>query len=928
MGLNAQAQVQTAGELFVDVDATAAPLGSLVSITNNGTLGGYFLARGALQNIPNVAFSGGTLSMRFDGSDYLQLVTNDVNGVAGPIPAPAGLLGLDPTRTIEVWALNPAIAGEETMVSWARRGGGNGSNVSFNYGQDAAFGAMGHWGPPDIGWNNTAGNAPQRNRWHHLVYTYDGTTTRVYTNGVLANMEVLGTGAVNTQPGVGINLAAQFDNATGTVTAGLRGSLGLGRVRIHDGVLSDAQILSNYIVEKPAFTDPDSSLALLSGPPVHRYSFNEVATNDAGGLVFVDSIGTAHGVVQGVGAQFTGSKLLLPGGSSTTNAYGDLPNGLLSVNSTNNGGTGGVTLEAWFRSTAARQWARVFDIGSRAGTNEFGAVVGTEVPGPGTGGLTNLAANGLDYFFYSAQLNNTITSRRMELRNDDPSVNPVINADAVPVPANATAHIVVTWNESTGRIQVYEDSVEVISTLTTNAISSIKDLNVWLGRSQFAADQNLQGELEEFRIYNRVLTQREVNGNFQAGPDTVNDTATPAGISTQPQNVTALNTYAATFSVGAVGTPPIYFQWLRDGVAIPGATSSRYSFNVTLADSGATFSVIVSNFVNETPASVASSSATLTVVTQAVTLKHRYTFNQIVGDTNVIDVISENNGQVRGGGAFTGDGKLQLNGTDSYVNLPNNLVTGFTSITIEAWVQDEGSAGWARLFDFGNSAGGEDFPIGSAGAGGSQYMFLAFPAGTGNLRGAYTIAGGGAAEQLIEWVGNRPPANVFHHIAWTSSDPADTGRLFVNGVQVGENRNVTLTPAGLGPTVNNWLGRAQFNDPLFRGKFDEFCIWDGAMTPSQVQARFAAGPDTRPAGVHLSITRGVNTVTLRWPASAADYFLEASPRIGSDAAWDLVFDVPTLEGDSFVLTVSTDEPVPQLPGRKVQSRPQFYRLSR
>jgi hypothetical protein len=335
-----------------------------------------------------------------------------------------------------------------------------------------------------------------------------------------------------------------------------------------------------------------------------------------------------------------------------------------------------------------------------------------------------------------------------------------------------------------------------------------------------------------------------------------------------------------------------------------------------LADSGAVFSVVVSNFVNEISTSVTSDSATLTVVTQAVTLKHRYTFNQRVGDTNVLDVVSENNGELRGGGAFTGDGKLQLNGTDSYVNLSNNLVLGFTSITIEAWVQDEGSGGWARLFDFGNSAGGEDFPIGSAGAGGTQYMFLAFPSGLGNLRGAYTVGGGGAAEQLIEWVGNRPAVNVFHHIAWTSSDPADTGRLFVNGVQVGENRNVTLTPAGLGPTANNWLGRAQFNDPLFRGKFDEFCIWDGAMTPAQVQARFAAGPDLTPAGVRLSITRGTGTVTLRWPASAADYFLESSAAVGPDAAWDLVFDVPTLEGDSFVLTVNSDQAA------------QFYRLSR
>jgi hypothetical protein len=426
----------------------------------------------------------------------------------------------------------------------------------------------------------------------------------------------------------------------------------------------------------------------------------------------------------------------------------------------------------------------------------------------------------------------------------------------------------------------------------------------------------LQGEIDEFRIYDHVLTQREVNGNFQAGPDTVNDTALPAGIAIQPQDVTALESFAATFSVGAVGTPPIYFQWLRGGNPIPGATSSSYTFNTATADNAAQFSVIVSNFASATPASVTSSVATLTVVSPVVTLSNRYTFNQAAGETTVIDVAGNKNGELRGGAVFTGDGKLQLNGADAYVNLPNNLVTGFTSITIEGWVQDEGSGGWARIFDFGNSAGGEDFPIGSAGTGGTQYMFLSFPSGNGNLRGAYTIAAGGAAEQLIEWVGNRPPANAFHHIVWVSSAAAHTGRLYVNGAQVGENRNVTLTPAALGPTVNNWLGRSLYNDPLFRGKFDEICIWDGPMTPAQVQARFTEGPNTAPAGIRLSITRGAGTVTLRWPASAADFFLESSAALGPGASWDLVFDVPTVEGDSFVLTVNADEAA------------QFYRLSR
>jgi hypothetical protein len=429
------------------------------------------------------------------------LFTNDVSEVRGLVPAPAGLIGTDPTRTIEVWAFNPAIADEETMVAWSRRGGPDGSNVSFNYGQNGAFGAVGHWGAPDIGWNNVAGNAPPRAKWHHLVYTYDGTTTRVYTNGALANMEVLAPSAINTAVGAGINLAAQFDNATGTVTGGLRGSVALGRVRIHDGVLSDAQILNNYTNEVADFIDPDPALAFLASPPTHRYSFNEAATNDAAGLMFLDSIGTAHGLVQGVGAQFSGSRLLLPGGSSTTNAYGDLPNGLLSINSTNNGGTGEVSLEAWVRVTGGRTWSRIFDFGSRTGG---------EVTGPGGTGT------GLDYLFYSAQINNTTTSHRMELANNDPAAHPT----SPPTWCRPYSTPTCTGRQLEGEHRAaagLRKWGQIISTLTTNAISDINDVNVWLGRSQFDPDQNMQGEFDEFRIYNHVLSQQEINAITRPG---------------------------------------------------------------------------------------------------------------------------------------------------------------------------------------------------------------------------------------------------------------------------------------------------------------------------------------------------------------------------------------------------------------------------
>lgn len=66
----------------------------------------------------------------------------------------------------------------------------------------------------------------------------------------------------------------------------------------------------------------------------------------------------------------------------------------------------------------------------------------------------------------------------------------------------------------------------------------------------------------------------------------------------------------ATFSVVAAGTPPLSYQWQKNGADISGATSSNYTTPVTTtADSGEMFRVSVSNSAGN----VTSMSATLTV---------------------------------------------------------------------------------------------------------------------------------------------------------------------------------------------------------------------------------------------------------------------------------------------------------------------------
>lgn len=87
-------------------------------------------------------------------------------------------------------------------------------------------------------------------------------------------------------------------------------------------------------------------------------------------------------------------------------------------------------------------------------------------------------------------------------------------------------------------------------------------------------------------------------------------TVSPPQITQQPQSITVTASEPATFSITATGTLPFAYQWKRGPNPINGATARTYTIEETsMADNGATFSVVVSN----AGGSRSSGSATLTV---------------------------------------------------------------------------------------------------------------------------------------------------------------------------------------------------------------------------------------------------------------------------------------------------------------------------
>jgi hypothetical protein len=105
----------------------------------------------------------------------------------------------------------------------------------------------------------------------------------------------------------------------------------------------------------------------------------------------------------------------------------------------------------------------------------------------------------------------------------------------------------------------------------------------------------------------------------------------------------------------------------------------------------------------------------------------------------------------------------------------------------------------------------------------------------------------------------------------------NTGILYLNGAPVGTNTGITIKPANLGSTANNYLGKSQWADPYFNGLLDEFRIYSVALSAGEIAATYALGVNQTlstesPA---LSLTATPGNLTLRWPLASAGYVVQS-----------------------------------------------------
>jgi len=217
----------------------------------------------------------------------------------------------------------------------------------------------------------------------------------------------------------------------------------------------------------------------------------------------------------------------------------------------------------------------------------------------------------------------------------------------------------------------------------------------------------------------------------------------------------------------------------------------------------------------------------------AAHLIHRYSFD---GEgSRVVDSVGSADGSLQGGAVLDGAGHVTLDGTDDYVNLPNGLVSGLTDATLIAWIVWNGGPPWQRVLDFGSTDAGEDV-VGDA----TSSLFLTplrLP-GTGPATSFQTISNEfGSVDSDVPF-----PQTKVAAIAVVVDARKQELRMYAAGAPLGTGK---AQPLALLSDQNDWLGRSQWvQDRYLRARYDEFRIYDAALSDADLAALEAAGPDS------------------------------------------------------------------------------------
>ncbi|HCK93515.1 MAG TPA: hypothetical protein DHW71_11025, partial [Gammaproteobacteria bacterium] len=300
-------------------------------------------------------------------------------------------------------------------------------------------------------------------------YTYQIRTVRINAGVVTGFHNLVKTTASSnvTFPSYDTINSTQFTIGA-RYTPGNYADINYAEIMYFNTALTDAQItaLQTTLAQKYGM----SNLLTINQNLIAHYSFDEASgtvANDTSGNDFDATLTNMSGSEWAEG--IVGNAVYLDG----TNDYIDVPDGFGDF-------TNGLTISSWINLDAYNSWSRLFDFGlGEASNNILLAVQNT---------------NGDLYFGKTGNTDQYVISTNS-------------------VSLNQWHHIAATIT-NTDQFTFYIDGKES-GTGTIGNIPNISRTENFIGKSNWSSDPYFDGKIDEFKIYNRALTQSEIYNLLQ-----------------------------------------------------------------------------------------------------------------------------------------------------------------------------------------------------------------------------------------------------------------------------------------------------------------------------------------------------------------------------------------------------------------------------
>ena len=379
----------------------------------------------------------------------------------------AGALNLAGDTTISLWAKSALY----TDASWNFLAGNWGAGGSNNYGlywYDSYYGGTGFISGAGSGAYKT--NTYTDNAWHHIVGIRDGSTDRLYVDGVQ-----LVSGANGALSNTGDNWWIGGANNSNYYFTGL-----IDEVKIYPYARTAAQVKNDY--NKGAAMRVGGDESWLTNGLVGYWKMDEASWNTTTGQV-IDSSGAGNNGTSAGNATTAGGRFANGGTFDGTGDY------VQKTSATSLELTGNRTISAWLKlSTAGLTNRYVLSDRSNATADNYAIIYGW-VAGK--------------YEFLASPGNYT---------GDDPrtALNTVVND-------TSWHHIVFTY-DGVNMVGYLDGVTNVVSRKTTTFIPNAANFNIGTddGSSNFWT-----GLMDDVRIYNRALSANEVAKIYNWGPPPV-----------------------------------------------------------------------------------------------------------------------------------------------------------------------------------------------------------------------------------------------------------------------------------------------------------------------------------------------------------------------------------------------------------------------